>query len=110
MYRVAQERITEREEIYEILNDYGVGYVVIEDTETGSRSLEWLREEVQSKKFVLCKKVTLHSSSRNLNKIPLAIYKYKDYKPPKEGAILHMNIPLIGNSVEISFKDLLQKN
>lgn len=110
MISIIEERITEREEIYEILNDYGVGYVVIEDTETGSRSLEWLREEVKSVKFILRKEITLRSKLRRVNNVLLAVYEYKEYTPPKEGKMLHMNIPLMGDSIKIPFKDLLHKN
>ena len=110
MSHIVEERITAREEIYENLKNYGVGYVVIEDTETGSRALEWLREEVKSAKFILRKAITLRSSSRRVNNVPLVIYEYKEYTPPTEGKVLYMNIPLMGDSIEIPFKDLLQKN
>ncbi len=110
MSSIIKERITKREEIYEILKDYGVGYVVIEDTETGSRSLEWLREEVKSAKFILRKEIPLRSSARKVNNVPLAVYEYKEYTPPKEGVLFHINIPLMGDSIEVPFKDLFQKN
>lgn len=110
MNRIVKERINTREEIYKFLNNFGVGYVVIEDTATGSRSLEWLREEVKSAKFILRKEITLRSNNRKVSNVPLAIYEYKEYTPPKEGKILHMNIPLMGGSIEIPFKNLLHKN
>jgi hypothetical protein len=110
MKRIVEERITKREEIYEILNDFGVGYVVIEDTESESRTLEWLREEVKSDKFILRKKISLKSNRSYVNKVPLYIYEYKEYMSPRDDVILHMNIPLVGGSIKIPFKDLIKKN
>jgi hypothetical protein len=110
MSRIIEERINKREGIYEVLNNFGVGYIVIEDKETGSRALDWLRKEVKSEKFILRKKIILKSKRSYANNVPLSIYEYKEYTPPKEGMILHMNIPLMGDSIEIPFKDLFQKN
>lgn len=107
MYGIVKERINSREQIYEILQKYGVGYVVIEDKNSGSRSLEWLREEVKTHNFILRKTLLLRSSYRDVNNVPLAIYEYKNYTPPKEGVILDMEIPLMGDSIQIPFKELL---
>jgi len=106
---IVEERIGSREEIYKILENYGVRYVVIENTKAMSRSLEWLREEVKSDKFVLNKEIIIQASNPKINNVPLAIYEYKNYKPPKEEQILQMNIPLMGDSIEIKFKDLLHQ-
>lgn len=107
MYSVVEERINSREQIYEILQKYGVGYVVVEDKKSTSRALEWLREEVKTDNFILRKKLILRSSYRRVNNVPLAIYEYKNYTPPKEGIILDMDIPLMGDSIQIPFKELL---
>ena len=107
MYGIVKERINSREQIYEILQKYGVGYVVLEDKKSKSRSLEWLREEVKTDNFILRKKVILRSSYQDVNNVPLVIYEYKNYTPPKEGVILEMEIPLMGDSIQIPFKELL---
>lgn len=110
MSRIVEERITHREDIYEILKSYGVGYIVIGDRKTKSRSIEWLREEVQSEKFIVHKEVTLRSNKPDVNNLLLSIYEYKDYTPPQEETILDMKIPLMGDSIKIRFGDLLQNN
>jgi hypothetical protein len=110
MHRIVEERITKREEIYDVLNDFGVGYVVIEDTESDSRTLEWLREEVKSDKFILRKRISLKSNRSYVDKVPLSIYEYKGYTSSKDDVVLHMNIPLMGDLIEIPFKDLIKKN
>ncbi|MCP4397229.1 MAG: glycosyltransferase family 39 protein [bacterium] len=107
MYGVVKERITKREEIYENLRNYGVGYVVIEDIKSESQALEWLREEVKTEKFILRKEITVRSSVPRLNKVSLTIYEYKDYSPPKDGVMLEMDIPLMGHWIKIPFKELL---
>ena len=107
---VPEDRIHSPEAIYDILNKYGVGYVVIEDKESPSRAMEWLREEVKSEKFILRKEITLRSNNYRMNNVPLAIYEYKDYTPPQEGVILDMDIPLMGDSIKLPFTYLLKKN
>ncbi|MHA2344412.1 MAG: ArnT family glycosyltransferase [Candidatus Hodarchaeales archaeon] len=110
MNRIVEERIDRPEGIYKILKDYGVGYVIIKDTETGSRALEWLREEVKNEKFILHKKIALQSNNPQENNVMLAIYEYMEYSPPKGGKTLQMKIPLMGDSIEIPFKDLTKPN
>ena len=110
MRKIVEERISTRKEIYQILKDYGTRYVVIEDIASKSRSLEWLREEMKSEKFILRKAVTLRSNKSTFNNIPIVIYEFKDYRPPKEGAIVDMNIPLMGETIAIPLKELLHEN
>jgi hypothetical protein len=107
---IIEERISKREEIYEVLKDYGIGYVVIEDEEYTSPPLEWLREEVKSDKFILRKSIPILSNDCRLNNVALAIYEYKEYTPPRHGKILQMNIPLMDDSIKVNFDDLLNKN
>lgn len=107
---IIEERISKREEIYEILKDYGIGYVVIEDREYTSPPLEWLREEVKSDKFILCKSIPIRSNDYRLKDVALAIYEYKDYTPPRHGKVLQMNIPLMDDSIKVKFDDLLKKD
>ena len=107
---IVEERITKREEIYEILKDFGIGYVVIEDKEFESPPLEWLREEVKSDEFILRKGIPIRSNDYRLKDVELAIYEYKGYTPPKRGKVLHMNLPLMGDSITVKFDDLLNKD
>ncbi len=53
MRRIVEERITDREEIYETLQDFGTGYVVIEEKNYESRPLKWLREIVKPDRFFI---------------------------------------------------------
>ena len=107
LWWVTEERITNREQIYEILQDFGTGYVVIEDQKFTSPPLEWLREEVKSDRFILRQRIPIASNSKRLRDVTLDIYEYKAYTPPKRGTMLRMNIPLMGDSIEVNLDDLL---
>ena len=117
---VVGERGTGRELIYGILRDLGTGYVVIEDKEFGSPTLDLLREELKSERFVLRKRIPIRSNSSKLLDIAsttyrsklqglaLAIYEYKEYAPPQPGKVLHMDIRLMGDSIVVPLDDLLR--
>ena len=107
MRTIIEERIAKREDIYEILQDFGTGYVVIEEKEYRSPPLRWLMEEVKSDKFILRKSIPMRSNNHRLNDVELGIYEYKGYTQPKRGKILRMNIPLMGDSISVKFDDLL---
>ena len=103
---IIDNRIKKRDEIYGILKKWGVRYVVIEDIESPSRSLEWLRQEVKSDKFILRKMITLRSNTLKTDQVPLCIYEFKEYSSPIAGQKLHMDIPLMGDSIDIPFDSL----
>jgi hypothetical protein len=107
--RIIEERISDRKEIYDLLEDYGVGYVVLEDKEYKSTSLQWLREEVKSDRFLLRKRVPIQSSRRTLQNETLAIYEYKGHTHPKAGKLLTIKIPLIKTVLNIPFDELLEE-
>lgn len=108
--QIIEERITTREQIYGILQDFGVGYIVIEDKKFESPALEWLREEVKSDRFILRKKIPIYSNSYRLQGVALAIYEYKDYAPPKRNKIVNMNVPLMNSSISVQLDDLLHSH
>ena len=103
---IIDNRIKKPDDIYGILKNWGVRYVVIEDVASPSHSLEWLRQEVKSDKFILRKRITLRSNTLKTDQVPLCIYEFKEYSPPKAGQKLHMDIPLMGDSIDIPFDSL----
>jgi hypothetical protein len=105
--RVIEDRITSPEHIYDILDDFGVKTIVIEDKLYASYALEILREELKSEKFLLLKNITIHSNNSKINNYNLSIYEYKGYKSPRIGIELHMSIPLMGGSIKVKFDELL---
>ena len=74
---VVGERGTGRELIHGILRDLGTGYVVIEDKEFGSPTLDLLREELKSERFVLRKRIPIRLNSSKLLDIASTTYRSK---------------------------------
>ena len=105
--KIIEDHITSREQIYDILDDFGVKTIVIEDKVYTSYALELLREELKSEKFLLLKNINILSNNNLINNCNLSIYEYKGHKNPKIGKELHMNIPLMGESIKVRFDDLL---
>ncbi len=110
MRDIVEDRITKRDEIYEILDDFGIGFVVIEESEFKSTPLIWLKEEVESNRFILRKKIPICSTDYRLQDVALGIYEYSEYTTPKPGKELYMNIPLMNDSITVKFDDLLHKS
>ena len=106
---IIEDRINSREDIYEILQKYGVCYVVVENRGVSSTALRMLKDEVTSDNFFLRKLVPIHSNIATLSKTSLGIYEYKDFTKARNDAILDMNIPLMGDHVVTRFGDLLNK-
>lgn len=104
---IVEERIKNREEIYDILKTYGIRYIVMEDARSMSQAIEWLREEVTLDKFILQKEIVIHSDNPRVNNVPLKIYEYREFSPPMKGQILKMKIPLMGDTIELPFDELL---
>ncbi|PIE33155.1 hypothetical protein CSA56_12555 [candidate division KSB3 bacterium] len=105
---ISEERISDREEIYTLLRDCGVGYVVLEDAAYQSPPLEWLREEVKSENFILRKRIPIVSKGRRLQGVDLAIYEFLGSAPANHDTELDMHIPLMGNSITVRLGDLLE--
>jgi hypothetical protein len=102
------DRIKDKNEIYKVLNDFGVCHVVLEDTQYRIKPLEWLREEVQKDQFVLKKSIPILSKDPRLQGISLKIYEYKSCGPPNPEAVLDMNLPLINRSIKVRFDELVK--
>jgi len=81
-----EEQISNVEEIYRLLHDYGTCYIVHEETDTDSRALNWLQQELDSDRFVLRKHIPLKTSERRLQGVSLFIHEYRDCTPPRPDA------------------------
>jgi hypothetical protein len=89
-------------DVYGILNNYGVGYVVVEDNDVdGIKSSQILRQALNSENFTLVKKVELNTN-RKLQK-SLLIYKYNEDVAMSAEAI-NINLPGIKKDLVIPTK------
>jgi hypothetical protein len=103
-------RVIQRpDELLPILKQFGVGYVVIEDRPMPDGPLEWLRQVVHGDQFTLRQQIPIVTSEARLQGVSLGIYEYKDRTPADPDAQLSMNIPLMGDTIAVTFRDLLRR-
>jgi len=110
MDKIVDDKVKNRDQIYQILNKFGVYYVVLDDKTLDSQALEIFNNEVKtSSKFKFVEGTHIGSESARFNNTPLDIYEYVEYKPAKTGKILKMDIPLAGDSIRVPFNKLFDK-
>ena len=105
---VIDDRIQSKDGIYKVLKDYGVCQVVLEDKPSKSRSIEWLREEVNTDRFFLKKTIPILTNDKRLHGVALKIYEYKSCGPPNPEATLEMDLPLIKRSIKVRYDNLVR--
>jgi hypothetical protein len=110
MDKIVDEKVKNRDQIYQILNNFGVYYVVLDDKTLDSKALEIFNNEVKtSSKFKFVEGTHIGSDSARFNNTPLDIYEYAEYKPAKTGKMLKMDIPLAGDSIRVPFNKLFEE-
>jgi hypothetical protein len=98
--------IAKPEEIYPILQRYGTRFVVIEDRESGSATLDWLRDLVRTDQFVERRRFLIGNANPDLNGVSLVVYEYLNATDPAPDAELDLNIPLVGRRIRVPLSDL----
>ena len=106
--QTVDDQISDVDEIYQMLRDYGTCHIVTEDRDAGSRALNWLREELDTDRFILRKRIALKTTERRLQGVSLLIHEYKDCTAPRLDAPIDMNVPLGGMSINMRLGDLLK--
>jgi hypothetical protein len=104
-----EDRISSPEEIYGVLHTFGTRYVVIEDRPSRSRVLEWLRQELHSSAFIERKRIPIGTTDSRLAGTSLVVYEFTDSTPPASDAVLDMHLPVIGQSVTVKLRDLIDR-
>jgi hypothetical protein len=102
-----ENRIKDRQEIYDLLKKYGTRFIVIEDRPADARVLEWFREELKTDHFVERHRIPIVTNDRRLRDVSLAIYEYKDAQPPDPNVDLQLNVPLVGRAVSVPLHELI---
>jgi len=110
MHFIIDDRIKSPKDIYHVLKNFGVSYVLIEDVEYDSKSLELLRKELSSNNFTLVQRIPIHSNRMMLVGSSLALYEYVDYSGANPEAVLHMNMPIMNDSIRVKFEDLINNS
>ena len=97
----------DKADIYKLLNDYGVKYIVIEDKDViGIEVLQLLREVLKSENFTPVKKIKINSTVKKLEGVSLVIYEYKQNEFNIEDRIV-IPFPHLGRKIDVSIKALL---
>jgi len=104
-----EERIERPDQIYETLHRYGTRYVVIEDRPSKARVLEWLREELKSPRFIERRRIPIRTTDPRLRGTSLAIFELRDPTPPAADAMLSLHLPVVGQSVDVALRDLIDR-
>lgn len=107
MGHIIDDRIKDRQEIYAVLQKYGIGQIVVEDHDLGAKPLNWLRDELRHDNFVLRKRIRVTSNDIRLKQKYLNIYEYRGYIPADADALLELRIPLIKDTIKIRFGNLI---
>jgi len=105
--RIVEEKISAREEIYNVLKNYGTCYVVLEEGHYSSQSLNWLAEEVNGENFIRKHTIPIRSGHSELKDVNLGVFEYQDCGPPNPHAKLHFNIPLVHRTMSLKFSDVI---
>lgn len=105
---IVEERISKREEIYEVLRELGTCYVALEDMPYTSPPLEWLREEVKGDRFRERVRIPIQSRAPRLRDVDLAIYEYKECGRPDPNAVLDFDLPLAGKSLRLKLANVIR--
>jgi hypothetical protein len=103
-----EDRIKHPEEIDRILREFGVAYVVLEETDYPAGPLDWLRQQTQSDSFALRRRIPVRSTDPRLRGVSVAVYEYRAHTPADPSAVLSMSIPLIGDSIAVPLRDLIE--
>lgn len=104
-----EDRISRPEEIYGVLHTFGTRYVVIEDQPSRSKVLEWLRQELHSSAFIERKRIPIGTTDSRLAGTSLVVYEFTNPSPPAGDAVLDMHLPVIGQSVTVPLRDLVDR-
>ena len=102
--------VYDENDIYKILQDYGIGYIVVEDRDLiGIKAFKMLRKTLNSKKFTLVKCLKPQKNTLEYNYIPkiknisLLIYEYNNITPPRANDLV-IKFPHMGREIRIPFK------
>lgn len=105
--RIVEEKISKAGELYNVLQDYGTCYVVLEEGSYQSRALNLLAEEVQGDQFIRKHTIPIYSNNNRLKGVSLGIFEYRGCGPPNRHAMVNFNIPLVNRSIGLKFSDVI---
>jgi len=102
-----QELVTNREEIRDLLNRYGIRFIVVDE----HVSLEWpiqriLRDYLQTPEFRLVQRFPVETNMPDWKNRTLLLYENLDVKP-RTDPFLQVRVLSLGRDINVRFDDLL---
>jgi hypothetical protein len=104
-----ERKIARRDEILPILQQYGVGHVVIEDRPYPDGPLRWLQEIVETPSFTLRRRIPIESNDLRLSGATLSVYEFNERVPAARDAALSIGVPLMNGSIQVPLSDLTRR-
>lgn len=105
--RIVEDKISTPAEIYDVLQDFGTCYVVLEEGRYQSPALNLLAEEVQGEQFIRKHTISMDTNNHQLKGVNLGIFEYRGCGPPNKDAMINFNIPLANLSIDLKFSDVI---
>ncbi len=104
--KIVENRITRRGDLYKVMTDLGIDHVVLQGGEFHSSSLNLLRDEVKTDRFRLLKAIPVSTRGGRFGASVISIYEFRGHTPPKPGAELRMNLPLVNGRISVRMDEL----
>jgi Dolichyl-phosphate-mannose-protein mannosyltransferase len=104
--RIVENRVVVRGDLYAIMKNLGIDYVVVQGGGGHSISLNLLRDEVKTDHFRLLNVIPVHPRSGLAGNSDIAIYEFREHALPKPDAKLEMNLPLVNRRISVRMDEL----
>ena len=100
-------RVHTGDEVYELLQRFGVQWVVVEERRAGPLALRLLHDELKTDRFAERRRIPIESRDVQARDLDLVVYEYKDARPPDPNAELDLALPMANREIRLRIGDLL---
>jgi hypothetical protein len=102
-------RVERGEDVYELLQRFGVQHVVVEERRAGPAALRLLHEELATDRFREVRRFPIESRDLQARDLDLVIYEYTDARPADPNAELEIDLPLANREIRLRIGDLVRQ-
>jgi len=104
-----EQRISSPAEIYDTLKRFGTRFIVIEGRPSQSTVLRWLSDELRTPHFAERWRAPIATTDPRLRGTNLTVYEFLNATEPDPNARLSMNLPLVGQTIDVRLSDLTER-
>ena len=105
----AEDRISNPDQILEIMRKFGVGHVVVEDRRSESKVQNWLLDDLKTSRYVERLRLPIDSASGRLKNTSLVVYEVANATLAAPDARLDIRLPLVSQQIDIPLSDLIDR-